>query len=64
MLGDDADQFSTPADNSATVQDSGDDDLLGGDFQDAQPAMSSNNNMGDFESSFPAIDTSNEVPTH
>ncbi|KAF1343995.1 clathrin light chain [Delphinella strobiligena] len=61
MLGDDADQFSTPADHSATLQDGGDDDLLGGDFQDAQPALSSNNDMGDFESSFPAIDTSNEA---
>jgi len=60
MLGDDADLFSTPADNTATVQDGDDDDLLGGDFQDSAPAQS-NNDMGDFESSFPAIDTSNEV---
>lgn len=60
MLGDDADQFSTPADNTATVQDDDDDLLGGGDFQSAPPAHSSND-MGDFESSFPAIDTNNDV---
>lgn len=60
MLGDDADQFASAADNSATVQDGDDDDLLGGDFSEAQPSQA-NNDMGDFESSFPAIDTQNEV---
>lgn len=65
LLGDDANQFSTSGDNSATVQDA-DDDLLGGggDYTDA-PMTQGNNDMGDFESSFPAIDTSNEVrPAH
>jgi hypothetical protein len=56
LLGDDADQFATPADNAATVDD--DDDLLGG-GQSYQ--ASSDHEMGGFESSFPAIDTSNEV---
>ncbi|GAB7347357.1 hypothetical protein MBLNU459_g4293t1 [Dothideomycetes sp. NU459] len=58
LLGDDANQFSTAADNSATVQD-GDDDLLGGGggYSDG-PA---NDDMGGFESSFPAIDTSNDA---
>ncbi|KAI5196214.1 clathrin light chain [Aureobasidium subglaciale] len=55
LLGDDADQFATPADNAATVDD--DDDLLGG-GQSHQP--SADHDMGGFESSFPAIDTSNE----
>lgn len=56
LLGDDADQFATPADNAATVDD--DDDLLGG-GQSYQ--ASADHEMGGFESSFPAIDTSNEV---
>ncbi|KAI4747467.1 clathrin light chain [Aureobasidium sp. EXF-12298] len=55
LLGDDADQFATPADNAATVDD--DDDLLGG-GQSYQ--ASADHEMGGFESSFPAIDTSNE----
>ena len=54
-MGDDADLFSSATDNAATVEDGGD-DLLGGDFQ-----ASSNSHEGQFESSFPAIDTSNEV---
>jgi hypothetical protein len=58
LLGDDADQFATPADNTATVDD--DDDLLGG-GQSYQ--ASADHEMGGFESSFPAIDTSNEVST-
>ncbi|KAL1296626.1 hypothetical protein AAFC00_000114 [Neodothiora populina] len=64
ILGDDADQFSGPADNSATVQDGDDDDLLGGgdDFQSAPAAQSmGERDMGDFESSFPVIDTGNEA---
>lgn len=63
LLGDDADQFSSPADTNlaTTVQDGDDDDdLLGGDFQ-AAPPVHSGDDMGDFETSFPAIDTSNEV---
>lgn len=55
LLGDDADQFATPADNAATA---GDDDLLGGGESHQAPA---DHEMGGFESSFPAIDTSNEV---
>lgn len=57
LLGDDADQFATPADKTATVDDDGDDDLLGG-GQFHEP--SADHDMGGFESSFPAIDTSNE----
>ncbi|KAL1646560.1 Clathrin light chain [Diplodia intermedia] len=58
LLGEDADQFAAPADNAATVEDAGDDDLLGGggDF----PAIDDQQEMSGFESSFPAIDTSNE----
>ncbi|CAD0106304.1 unnamed protein product [Aureobasidium uvarum] len=56
LLGDDADQFATPADNSATVEND-DDDLLGGGQSYQAPA---DHEMGGFESSFPAIDTSNE----
>lgn len=61
LLGDDADQFSSANDNSATVQDA-DDDLLGGsaDYNSA-PIIQSGNDMGDFESSFPTIDTNNDV---
>lgn len=57
LLGADADQFSTAQDNvaRATVED-GDDDLLGG-----GGAQSGGADMGDFESSFPAIDTGNDV---
>lgn len=55
LLGDDADQFATPADNNAT---SNDNDLLGGAQSNQAPA---DQDMGGFESSFPAIDTSNEV---
>ncbi|KAH0034853.1 clathrin light chain, partial [Aureobasidium melanogenum] len=54
LLGDDADQFATPADNAATADD---DDLLGGGQSYQAPA---DHEMGGFESSFPAIDTSNE----
>ncbi|KAI9815480.1 MAG: hypothetical protein M1827_002614 [Pycnora praestabilis] len=61
-LGDDANQFSSPNDASATVED-GDDDLLGG-----GDGMTGGNidgdGMDDFQSSFPAIDSSNEVRGH
>ena len=66
LLGDDADQFATPNDNSATVEDVGDDDddgegdLLGGSSGGAGGA-GAGDDMAGFESSFPAIDTSNEV---
>ncbi|KAF2251739.1 hypothetical protein BU26DRAFT_516503 [Trematosphaeria pertusa] len=57
VLGDDADQFASANDKLATVED-GDDDLLGGDsaFQD----NTGGEEMAGFESSFPAIDTTNE----
>lgn len=59
LLGDDADQFSTPHDNNAraTVEDD-DDDLLGG---GGGGGGSGGADMGAFESSFPSIDTGNEV---
>lgn len=65
-LGDDAGQFTTANDNFATtVEDAGnDDDLLGGgggggrSYQDDGAA---GEDMSGFESSFPAIDTQNEV---
>ncbi|RDW59773.1 clathrin light chain [Coleophoma crateriformis] len=53
LLGDDADQFTSGNDNTAFVED-GDDDLLGGGGGDA------NGDMNEFESSFPAIDSTNE----
>ncbi|KAF2232182.1 hypothetical protein EV356DRAFT_505580 [Viridothelium virens] len=60
-LGEDADQFATPADNAATVED-GEDDLLGGGGTDFQTGGSSmgQEEMSGFESSFPAIDSGNE----
>ncbi|KAF2646472.1 clathrin light chain [Massarina eburnea CBS 473.64] len=57
LLGADAANFATPNDRLATVED-GDDDLLGGgDFPEVN--VGGEEIMG-FESSFPAIDTSNE----
>lgn len=63
LLGDDATLFNAgDRPNAATVQD-GDDDLLGGDDDftsaPAQPSGGANNDVDDFESSFPAIDTQN-----
>ncbi|KAF2743285.1 hypothetical protein M011DRAFT_410904 [Sporormia fimetaria CBS 119925] len=57
ILGDDADQFASPNDKLASVED-GDDDLLGGsgNFQ----SNAGGEEMMGFESSFPAFDTSNE----
>ncbi|KAL8726498.1 MAG: hypothetical protein Q9181_006027, partial [Wetmoreana brouardii] len=58
LLGDDAAQFTSSNDNAATVED-GDFDLLGGDNnQDGAPAQGQEINQ--FESSFPAVDTQNE----
>jgi hypothetical protein len=54
-LGDDADQFATGDDNAAFL-DGGDDDLLGGSGHEG-----GNDEVTEFESSFPAIDTQNEV---
>ncbi|KAH9861817.1 hypothetical protein J1614_011570 [Plenodomus biglobosus] len=59
LLGDDADQFASENDRVATVED-GDDDLLGGDYTDANAGSQE---MSGFESSFPAIDTTNDVST-
>ena len=65
-LGDDAAQFASPRDNAATVADVEDDD----DFDDLIGAGGQTNGntggeemdmMGDFETSFPAVDTSNEA---
>ncbi|EON65605.1 hypothetical protein W97_04843 [Coniosporium apollinis CBS 100218] len=55
-LGDDANQFASGNDKGTTVEDAGDDDLLGGDYQDA----AGGEEMSGFESSFPAIDTGNQ----
>lgn len=62
-LGDDADQFSTPNDNipSVTVQDGAvDDDLLGG----GDHVNGVSEDINKFQSSFPAVDTRNEVLWH
>ncbi|PNS17917.1 Clathrin light chain [Sphaceloma murrayae] len=58
-LGDDANLFSTPGDNLASVEDD-DDDLLGGGGSSA-PAPVASNEMSSFQSSFPEIDTSNSA---
>ena len=55
-LGDDADQFATPNDQAAAVDNN---DLLGGD--DVVPQNAASEELSGFESSFPAIDTQNEV---
>jgi hypothetical protein len=57
-LGNDADQFVTPADHAVMVEDV-EDDLLG-DSQPQNNATTSEEFRG-FESSFPAIDMQNEV---
>ncbi|KAF2469266.1 clathrin light chain [Lindgomyces ingoldianus] len=58
LLGDDANQFASPNDKLATVED-GDDDLLGGGGSSFQANVGSEEMMG-FESSFPVIDTTND----
>jgi len=58
LLGDDADQFASPNDKLATVEDDND-DLLGGDT--SYQANVGTEEMAGFESSFPVIDTTNEV---
>ena len=58
MLGEDAGQFATAADNAATVED-GEDDLLGGGLTQSAPA--GGEELSAFESSFPAVDTTNDV---
>ncbi|EME45644.1 hypothetical protein DOTSEDRAFT_71369 [Dothistroma septosporum NZE10] len=61
-LGEDAEQFTTDADRTAQVADD-DDDLLGGGSapMHATNGDSANDMTGDFESSFPAVDTRNEA---
>ena len=67
-LGDDAAQFTSASDNVATVadieDDDDDDDLLGGGGGGGQTNGNTGGEeldiMGDFETSFPAVDTSNE----
>lgn len=64
-LGEDAQQFTSSADQAATVADADEDDndLLGGGGGSGGDYSANNNGdmMGDFESSFPAVDTSNEA---
>ncbi|KAL9039274.1 MAG: hypothetical protein Q9214_004943, partial [Letrouitia sp. 1 TL-2023] len=59
LLGDDAAQFASPHDNAPTVEDDND-DLLGGDGNYDMPAAG-NEEVTEFESSFPAVDTQNNV---
>ena len=62
LLGDDAAQFASTNDHTATATGDGDedDDLLGGggSYNDAQTG---GDDIGKFESSFPAVDSRNEV---
>lgn len=60
MLGDDAEQFATSQDHVATTENVDDDDLLGG--AEAAPSGSpAREEISGFESSFPALETQNEV---
>lgn len=60
VLGDDAVQFATPLDNAAAAENAAaGDDLLGGEGVPVEQAASEE--MAGFESSFPAVDTQNEV---
>lgn len=60
-LGEDAELFSGNDTRQTTVED-GDDDLLGGDFSGSAPQQSAGQEDLDmFESSFPAVDTTNDV---
>jgi hypothetical protein len=67
MLGEDAEQFGVVQDrtNNATTVEDHDEDLLGGDdFGEDNRAATVGDDVNEFESSFPAIDTQNEVSTH
>lgn len=67
ILGEDAAQFGAVQDhtNNATTVEDDEGDLLGGDdYGGDNRAMTIGGEMNDFESSFPAIDTQNEVSTH
>ena len=59
LLGDDAAQFASASDNAATVED-GDDDLLGG-GGNYSGGNARSEEITEFESSFPAMDTHNQV---
>ncbi len=59
LLGDDAAQFSSTNDAAATVED-GDDDLLGG-GGDYDEGRAGGEEISQFESSFPAMDSQNQV---
>jgi len=64
LLGEDADLFSSGNDTrQTTVEDGdGDDDLLGGDFSSGpQHAPVAHDDFDTFESSFPAVDSTNDV---
>ena len=61
-LGEDADLFASGNDTKQTTVEDGDDDLLGGDFSGgATHAPVDHDDMDTFESSFPAVDTTNDV---
>lgn len=61
-LGDDAELFTSGNEPRQTTVEDGDDDLLGGDFGgSSQPQAGQYDELDTFESSFPAVDTSNAV---
>ena len=60
MLGDDAEQFATSQDHVAATENVDDDDLLGG-AADAPSGSPAHEEMSGFESSFPALESQNEV---
>ena len=63
-MGDDAALFAGASDNTATVEEDDDNDLLGGGGDGYQNGgANGGGEMLDFESSFPAVDTSNNVRT-
>jgi hypothetical protein len=59
LLGEDADQFSTPHDRNltSTVEDDDDDLLAGGGAE----SFEAGNDMGGFEDAFPSLDSNNDV---
>lgn len=63
-LGEDADMFGTVNEARQTTVEDGDDDLLGGDFaapSNQHSAQFDDDGFEGFESSFPAVDTTNAV---
>jgi len=59
-LGDDAAQFASAGDNAATVE-GGNDDLLGGGADSYGGAHDGGEEITEFESSYPAMNTQNQV---